>query len=69
VVEILEWPLEQAIDEIKKGTIRDAKTMVGLQMVFYRGRVELLQEPFSPVNLVLDSFPLFSLRVIVEYSI
>ncbi|WP_447970172.1 NUDIX hydrolase [Nitrospira sp. M1] len=34
VLEILEWPLEQAIAEIKKGTIRDAKTMVGLQMVY-----------------------------------
>ncbi|GJL54330.1 MAG: ADP-ribose pyrophosphatase [Nitrospirales bacterium] len=34
VLEILEWPLEKAIAEIKKGTIRDAKTMVGLQMVY-----------------------------------
>ena len=34
VLEILEWPLEKAIAEIKNGTIRDAKTMIGLQMVF-----------------------------------
>jgi len=38
VLEILEWPLEQAIAEIKKGTIRDAKTMVGLQMVYLEMR-------------------------------
>ena len=34
VLEILEWPLEKAMAEIKNGTIRDAKTMIGLQMVF-----------------------------------
>ena len=34
VLEILEWPLEKAIAEIRNGTIRDAKTIVGLQAVF-----------------------------------
>ncbi|WP_454061110.1 NUDIX hydrolase [Candidatus Nitrospira salsa] len=34
VLEILEWPMDKAIAEIKNGTIRDAKTMVGLQMVY-----------------------------------
>ncbi|MCA9471736.1 MAG: NUDIX hydrolase [Nitrospira sp.] len=34
VLEILDWPLEKAIAEIKNGTIRDAKTIIGLQMVF-----------------------------------
>ena len=34
VLEILEWPLEKAIAEIKNGTIRDAKTIIGLQMVW-----------------------------------
>ncbi len=32
-LDILEWPLEKAIEEIKNGTIRDAKTIIGLQMV------------------------------------
>ncbi len=34
VLEILEWPLEKAIDKIKDGTIQDAKTIIGLQMVY-----------------------------------
>ena len=34
VLEILEWPLEKAIAEIRNGTIRDAKSIIGLQMVF-----------------------------------
>ena len=33
VLEILEWPLEKAIAEIRNGTIRDAKSIIGLQMV------------------------------------
>ncbi len=37
VLEILEWPLEKAIAEIKNGTIRDAKTIIGLQMVWLKG--------------------------------
>ena len=37
VLEVLEWPLEKAISEIKNGTIRDAKTMIGLQMVYLKG--------------------------------
>lgn len=34
VLEILEWPLDKAIAEIQKGTIRDAKSIIGLQMVY-----------------------------------
>jgi ADP-ribose pyrophosphatase len=34
VLEIVEVPLQEAIEMIDKGTIRDAKTMVGLQSVF-----------------------------------
>lgn len=34
VLEVVEIPLQEAIDMIRVGTIRDAKTMVGLQSVF-----------------------------------
>ncbi len=34
VLEIVEWPLEKAIQKIQDGTIRDAKTIIGLQMVY-----------------------------------
>jgi ADP-ribose pyrophosphatase len=34
VLEVLELPLEKAIAMISDGTIRDAKTIVGLQMVY-----------------------------------
>ena len=34
ILEIVEWPLEEAIAKIQDGTIRDAKTIVGLQMVY-----------------------------------
>lgn len=34
VLEVLEWPLEKAIAEIQNGTIRDAKSIIGLQSVF-----------------------------------
>jgi ADP-ribose pyrophosphatase len=34
VVEVVEWPLDKAIAEIHNGTIRDAKTIIGLQLVF-----------------------------------
>ena len=34
VLEILEWPLEKAMAQIQNRTIRDAKTIVGLQSVF-----------------------------------
>lgn len=34
VLEIVEMPLSKAIEMIRSGTIRDAKTMVGLQSVF-----------------------------------
>jgi ADP-ribose pyrophosphatase len=37
VLEIVEVPLQEAIDMIRVGRIRDAKTMVGLQMVFIGG--------------------------------
>ena len=33
VLEIVEWTLEEAISKIHDGTIRDAKTIIGLQMV------------------------------------
>ncbi len=36
VLEIVEWPLEDAMAKIQDGTIRDAKTIIGLQMVFER---------------------------------
>lgn len=36
VLEIVEWPLEEAIAKIQDGTIRDAKTIIGLQMVFWQ---------------------------------
>jgi ADP-ribose pyrophosphatase len=38
VLEIIEWPLEVAMARIQDGTIRDAKTIIGLQMVFGRQR-------------------------------
>ncbi len=34
VLEVVEMPLEQAIAKIRDGTIRDGKTIVGLQAVF-----------------------------------
>jgi ADP-ribose pyrophosphatase len=34
VLEVVEWPLEKAIVGIQNGTIRDAKTIIGLQLVF-----------------------------------
>ncbi len=34
VLEVLEWPLEKAMAGIQDGTIRDAKTIIGLQLVF-----------------------------------
>ena len=36
VLEIVEWSLEEAIAKIQDGTIRDAKTIIGLQMVFWQ---------------------------------
>ena len=38
VLEILEWPLEKAIAHIQDGTIRDAKSIIGLQMVYVQER-------------------------------
>lgn len=38
VLEVIEMPLEQAIARIRDGTIRDAKTIVGLQSVYLRQR-------------------------------
>mgnify|MGYP000103126427 CR=1 FL=1 len=32
ILEIVEWSLDEAIDKIQDGTIRDAKTIIGLQM-------------------------------------
>ena len=34
VLEVVEMPLQEAMEMIRVGTIRDAKTMVGLQSVF-----------------------------------
>ena len=34
VLDVIEMPLQEAMDMIRVGTIRDAKTMVGLQSVF-----------------------------------
>ena len=36
VLEIVEWSLDEAISKIQDGTIRDAKTIIGLQMVYWR---------------------------------
>ncbi len=36
VLEIVEMPLSQAIEKIQDGTIRDGKTIVGLQAVYIR---------------------------------
>ncbi len=33
ILEIVEWSLDEAIAKIQDGTIRDAKTIIGLQMV------------------------------------
>ena len=38
VLEVVEVPLKKAIGLIEDGTIRDGKTIVGLQAVFLRGR-------------------------------
>ena len=38
VLEIVEWPLEEAMARIQDDTIRDAKTIIGLQMVFGRAK-------------------------------
>ena len=38
VLEVVEMPLEQAIAHSRDGTIRDAKTIVGLQSVYLRQR-------------------------------
>jgi ADP-ribose pyrophosphatase len=37
VLEVLEMPLKEAIRKIQEGTIRDGKTIVGLQAVYIRG--------------------------------
>lgn len=34
VLEVVEWPLKKAMAGIQDGTIRDAKTIIGLQLVF-----------------------------------
>lgn len=38
VLEVVEMPLEKAVAHIRDGTIRDAKTIVGLQSVYLRQR-------------------------------
>ena len=37
VLDVIEMPLADAIRKIEDGTIRDAKTIVGLQAVYIRG--------------------------------
>jgi len=43
VLEVLTMPLEQAIQHIKDGVIRDGKTIVGLQAVYLQNK-----EGYSP---------------------
>ncbi|MGE0475127.1 MAG: NUDIX domain-containing protein [Nitrospirales bacterium] len=38
VLEIVEWPLKDALAKIHDGTIRDAKTIIGLQLASLRSR-------------------------------
>ncbi len=38
VLEVVEWSLEKAITKVKDGTIRDAKTIIGLHMVLLAGQ-------------------------------
>ena len=38
VLDVIELPLERAIAQIGDGTIRDAKTIIGLQIVYLRER-------------------------------
>ncbi|MBM4124090.1 MAG: NUDIX hydrolase [Nitrospira sp.] len=38
VLDVVEMPLDKALAMITDGTIRDAKTIVGVQMVYLRGR-------------------------------
>jgi ADP-ribose pyrophosphatase len=37
VLEVVELPLREAIGRVGDGTIRDGKTIVGLQVAFLRG--------------------------------
>jgi len=39
VLEVIEMPLREAIEKIEDGTIRDSKTIVGLQAVYIRGAI------------------------------
>lgn len=39
VLDVVEMPLDDAIARIRDGTIRDAKTIVGLQSVYLRQRI------------------------------
>ena len=36
VLEVVEWPLEEAFAKIQDGTIRDAKTIIGLQLAYWK---------------------------------
>ncbi|MEK6617369.1 MAG: NUDIX hydrolase, partial [Nitrospirota bacterium] len=38
VLDVIEMPIEKAIAHIEDGTIRDGKTIVGLQAVYLRER-------------------------------
>ncbi|MEC4891255.1 MAG: NUDIX hydrolase [Nitrospira sp.] len=39
VLDVIEMPLREAIEKIEDGTIRDSKTIVGLQAVYIRGAI------------------------------
>ena len=50
VLEIVEWPLEEAMARIQDGTIRDAKTIIGLQLVYFNLKREGLDFLMVPAR-------------------
>ena len=48
VLEILEWPLETAMAQIQDGVIQDAKSIIGLQMVYLGTQVKKANKIASP---------------------
>ncbi|UCE63420.1 MAG: NUDIX hydrolase [Nitrospirota bacterium] len=47
VLEVIEWPLVMAMDRIRDHTIRDAKTIIGLQAVYLAMKVDRFSQPPS----------------------
>jgi len=47
VLEVIEWPLDMAMDRIRDHTIRDAKTIIGLQAVYLAMKVDRFPQPPS----------------------